>query len=132
VEFRTYRREKAEAVHAHLFEPLYKPVMPPPTPPTMPSVESVEITLAPSCMKYYYIHIPKAKKHLFPDSNTTIELETDIGLIEIGFGVDPDWGAWLQRGFSKWFKAHPELKQGDKVRISVLEPMKKYRLEIVK
>lgn len=131
IEFQTFRRVGAEVVHAHLFEPLYKRVEPPPPPPPPPE-DSVEIALAPSCMKYYYIHIPKEKKHLFPDFKTTLKLETDIGIIEVGFGIDPAWGAWLQKGFANWFKAHPELKAGDKIRISVIEPHKKYRLEIVK
>jgi hypothetical protein len=133
MEFQTFVREGVGlAVHAHSFEPLYKPaVLPPIQHPALPA-GSVEITLAPSCMKYYYIHIPKEKKHLFPDSKTTLKLETDIGIIEVGFGIDPAWGTWLQKGFANWFKAHPELKAGDKIRISVIEPMKRYRLEIVK
>ena len=133
VEFQTFVREKVGLeVHAHLFEPLYKPVVTTqPQPPSVPA-DSVEIALAPSCMKYYYIHIPKEKKHLFPDFKTTLKLETDIGIIEVGFGIDPAWGAWLQKGFANWFKAHPELKAGDRVRITAIEPMKKYRLEIVK
>lgn len=133
VEFQTFIREGVGiAVHAHLFEPLYKPVVAPEPQPPITPVETVEIALAPSCMKYYYIHIPAAKKHLFPTFKTMLELETDIGPIESGFGTDPAWGAWLQKGLSGWFKAHPELKKGDKVRIIVIEPMKKYRLEILK
>jgi len=83
-------------------------------------------------MKSYYIHIPIAKKHLFPDYKTTLIVETDTGPIEIGFNIDPDWGVWLSKGLGNWFKRHPELKAGDKVAFSVIEPMKKYRLEIVK
>jgi len=133
VEFQTFTREGVGlAVHAHLFEPLYKPVIPPPLQPPTTLADSVEIALQPSCIKYYYIHIPKAKQHLFPPSKTTLELDTDIGIIEVGFNVDPAWGATLQKGLSNWFKAHPELKPGDKLRITVIEPMKKYRLEILR
>ena len=61
-----------------------------------------------------------------------LELDTDIGSIEVGFYVDPAWGYWLQKGLVKWFKAHPELKAGDKINITVIEPLKRYRLEILK
>lgn len=135
VEFQTFVRERAGlAVHAHLFEPLYKPVISPKPqfPPHTPLEDSFEVNLVPSCMKYYYIHIPVAKKHLFPSFKTTLELDTDIGLIETGFNVDPSWGAWLQKGLSNWFKAHAELKEGDKVIFKVIESMKRYSLEIVK
>lgn len=131
VEFRTFVREGTGlGAHAHLFEPLCKPVVAAePRPSTTPG-EAADIVLAPSCMKYYYIHIPKAKKHLFPTSKTTLELDTDIGPIKSGFGTDPAWGAWLQKGLSVWFKKHPELKPGDKVTIEVIEPMKRYSLKI--
>lgn len=133
VKFQTFVREGVGlAVHTHLFEPLYEPVIPPSAQPPTILADSVEIALQPSCMKYYYIHIPKAKKHLFPDSKTTIELDTDIGLIETGFNVDPTWGAWLQKGLSNWFKAHAELKPGDKAIIKVIEPEKRYHLELLK
>lgn len=125
VEFQTFTREGVDlAVHAHLFEPLL-PVQKPPD-------NSFEVNLQPSSIKYYYIHIPAAKKHLFPAFKTMLELDTDIGPFETGFYVDPSWGYWLQKGLVKWFKAHPELKAGDKIAIVVIEPMKKYRLEILK
>ena len=135
VEFQTFVREGVGfAVHAHLFEPLYKPVIsikPEFVPPQLPE-NNLEVTLQPSYIESYCIYIPAAKKHLFPDSKTMIELNTDIGLIETGFNVDPTWGAWLQKGLSNWFKAHEELKPGDKIIIKVIEPMKRYRLEIAK
>jgi len=134
VEFQTFTREGIGLpVHAHLFEPLYKPVIStkPELPPPPPPENSFEVALAPSCMKYYYIHIPKPSKDLFPNFKTTLELSTDIGLLQVGFNTDPDWGSYFQKDFAKWFKAHPELRQGDRVRITVLESMKQYRLEIV-
>jgi len=128
VEFKTFAREGVEdlTVHAHLFEPLYKRVEPPPPSSPLPPGDSVEITLKPWQMKYPFISIP-ARKDLFPDSETKLTLETDIGVIEANFIPK-----YHRVALSKWFKAHPELKQGDKVRISVIEPMKKYRLEIAK
>jgi len=127
VEFQTFTREGVGlAVHAHLFEPLYKRVEPPPPPPPPPPGDSVEITLKPWQMKYPFISIP-ARKDLFPDSETKLTLETDIGVIEANFIPK-----YHRVALSKWFKAHPELKAGDKINITVIEQLKRYRLEIVK
>ncbi len=129
VEFQTFVRGGPRLdVHAHLFEPLYKPVPPPPPPPPiLLPTSAFEITLQPAYIKSPYIYFSAARKDLFPNSNTTLELETDIGVIEVGF-YPPPWGPGVQKGLTKWFKAHPELKAGDKLVIEVIEPMKKYRL----
>jgi len=95
-----------------------------------PPVETVEVTLRRSYIESYSIYIPAAKKYLFPTFKTTLELETDIGQIECGFGTEPASGAWLQKGLSGWFKAHRELKPGDKLIIECIEPMKRYSLKI--
>ena len=95
-----------------------------------PPVETVEVTLRRSYIESYSIYIPATKKYLFPVSKTTLELETDIGQIECGFGTEPASGAWLQKGLSGWFKAHRELKPGDKLIIECTEPMKRYSLKI--
>ncbi len=36
----------------------------------------------------------------------------------------------LFKGLGKWFRAHPELKPGDKLVIELIEPMKRYRLKV--
>ena len=133
VEFRTFRREGAEAVHAHLFEPsLYKPTISIGRWDTLtkPSENIFEVTMQPSYIESRCFYIPVAKKHLFPASNTTLELYTDIGVIKTNFGIN-SFGIWLSKGLAPWF-SHSKLQEGDKVRITVLERMKKYRLEIVK
>ncbi len=135
VEFQTFTREGVGlAVHAHLFEPLFKPIPPKEQEVVSPELgeKSFEISLPSSCMQSYYIHIPQAKKDLFPSFKTMLELDTDVGTIETGFNIDPQWGAWLSKGLGRWFKAYPELKAGSKVRITAIEPMKKYRLELLK
>ena len=134
VEFQTFVREGVGlAVHAHLFEPLYMPVISikPEIVPLQPPENSLEVTLQPSYLESYCIYIPAAKKHLFPAFNTTLKLDSDIGPIETGFSIN-SWGIWLSKGLVKWFKAHPELKAGDKLLIAVIEPMKRYRLELLK
>jgi phosphopantothenoylcysteine decarboxylase/phosphopantothenate--cysteine ligase len=95
-----------------------------------PPVETIEVTLRRSYIESYSIYIPAAKKYLFPVYKTALELETDIGQIECGFGTAPASGAWLQKGLSGWFKAHPKLKPRDKLIIEVIEPMKHYSLKI--
>lgn len=133
VEFQTFVREGVGlGAHAHLFEPVYKPAVHAETQPQssqMPLGRSFEITLKPAYIKYRYIHVPAVVKDFFPQSATMLELETDIGIIEVGFYIDPSQGLrWLQKGLPRWFKAHPELKDGDKLAIEVIESMKRYRL----
>lgn len=137
VEFQTFTRKGTEglAVHAHLFEPLHKRVITPEpkissvTPPVSPE-NSFEVTMQPSYIESRCVYIPAAKKHLFPTSNTTLELHTDTGVIETNFSID-SFGRWLSKGLAPWF-SHSKLQVGDNVRITVIEPMKKYSLEIVK
>lgn len=133
IEFRTFRRAGAETVHAYLFEPLYPPTPVGPiiiTPPRASDIGTMEVTLRQDYISAFYVPIPKDKTASFPNSKTTLNLETNIGPMVIGFNPAP-WGTRLQGGMKEWFRAHPELKVGDKVRISVVESMKKYRLEIV-
>lgn len=134
VEFQTFIREGVGlAVHAHLFEPLYEPaisIKPEPSPQPSPE-SSFKIIVYKSYMEYDYIGVWAKWKHLFPGSDTEVKLETDVGVIENIFRV-ASWGQGFVGGIKEWFKAHPELKPGDKLRITVIEPMKKYRLEILK
>ena len=134
VEFKTFVREGIGlAVHAHLFEPLYKPVIPikPQLPAQRAFENSFRVDVYKSYIQYGYIGVWTKRRHLFPNFKTTLELNTDtLGIINVRLYVDPSrvelWN------LDQWFKTHPELKPGAKLRITVIEPMKKYRLEIVK
>jgi len=134
VEFQTFiRRNVGLAVHAHLFEPLYKDVIsvkpeviPQPTP-----ENSFIVVVYKSYIQFDYIGVWVKWKHLFPSSDTLVQLNTDMGVIEVLFYV-ASWGQGFGKGIGKWFRTHPELKPGDKLRITVTEPLKKYRLDIVK
>lgn len=137
IEFQTFRRVGAEAVHAHLFEPLYKasvPVVPkPPVEIPPPNGDnSFDVNLTPASIKNGYITIPRAKWNLFPNSRTTVELETDVGVIDTVFNVRSGHSEWFGKGLTKFFKAHPELRGGDIVRLTQIFANKKYRLKIVK
>jgi hypothetical protein len=140
VEFQTFRRDGAETVHAHLFEPLHRYVpLPPPLPisvtPT-PFGDNVEIEIRnPSFIKFYLFVIPKNNRPFFPGYKILFTLETDIG--EISTWVtsrvkNAPEGQYIQGNLAEWYKKHPTIKVGDKVRFTVIEPMKRYRLEIVK
>lgn len=130
VEFRTFRREGAEAVHAHLFEPLFEPSISTKPPTFEPT--GIEIKFWPSYRDYNYIGIWKKYHHLFPDYGTEIELTPDEGdafRVEVVKSRNGGMELW---GVGEWFAKNPHLKESDVILITPIEPMKKYRLEIVK
>jgi len=132
VEFQTFAREEVGlSVHAHLFQPLYPAVPTPPPPPVPPAQppNKVEIEVKKSHIEYNYFGIRTRYKDLFPSANEKVDLDTDVGVIQASFYIDPSYGRSLS-GLKEWFRAHPELKVGDKVIFTVIEPMKKYRLQI--
>lgn len=81
---------------------------------------------------WHYFSLLKSEQSFFPAPGTRFTFITDIGEIETNVAGNEKGGYWIQRNLADWYKRHPELKVGDRVRISVIEPMKKYRLEIVK
>jgi hypothetical protein len=154
IEFSTFKRAGAESVHAHLFEPLYqvdkKFILTSKNeqkssihgPKTITSItKSIEIVIRnPSYAKFHLFYIPKGERLFFPGFRIPFELETDIGSIQTyvisapgGTKVgDPNAGYYIQANLVDWYRRHPDLKIGDKVTFYAIEPMKKYRLEIVK
>ena len=94
----------------------------------------VEITLwPPSAMKRYQrIHIPENDRHLFPEDGVTFMLETNIGTFPVCVRRHENAPTHIHLKRTKWFEAHPELKLRDKLVIEVIEPMKRYRLELLK
>ncbi len=57
-------------------------------------------------------------------------LKTDAREIETNVAGTGSSSPYIQRNLKVWFDAHPELKTDDLVSFTVIEPMKKYRLEI--
>lgn len=88
--------------------------------------------------KYALIPLPKELRYLFPGFKVKFELETDIGLIltKVTSGPkgteygDPVVGNYIQGNLKRWYEAHPELKNGNTLIISVVEPKKRYSLTI--
>lgn len=90
--------------------------------------------------RYALIPIPKKYRSFFPGYKVPFTLETDIGEIRTKvtsapkgteYG-DPDAGNYIQGGLKPWYNKHRDLKEGDKLIIEMLEPKKKYRLDIEK
>jgi len=91
---------------------------------------SVELIIKPFMIKLRRIRIDSDKRGIFPPLGTGFDLELDDGSV-INTYIDKRTGQ-IWKNIRQWFKAHPELKAGDKVIITVVEPLKKYRLEIIK
>jgi hypothetical protein len=150
-EFQTFTRAGIGlAVHAHLFEPLCEPKKPPVEEAQgwiygrkvgSPPGNSLDITINNATFKNsHLIFIPKDRRRFFPGYKVPFTLETDVGTIQThvssareGTRVgDPDAGVYIQSKLADWYRAHSGIKIGDKVRFVTIEPMKRYRLEIVK
>ncbi len=158
IEFKTYIRENVGlGVHIHSFEPLKDFIKVSSvskdglgTLEIIPDINipkkingSVEIRINKihSPRKYGLINLTKQIRGFFPGYKEKFILETDIGEIvtkvtsasrpgvQIG---DPVEGAYIQGGLKPWYEKHQELKDGDKLIITVIEPKKRYKLNIVK
>ena len=103
------------------------------------STDGIEIVLnkISTPKKYSLIPLSKEYRHLFPGYNVEFEMETDVGLIHTHVtsapkGTEPGnpvEGKYIL-GLKKWYNAHPELKDGSTLIISVIEPQKRYSLSI--
>lgn len=137
VEFQTFERVSAESVHAHLFEPLYRAGTTEVLSESRggkvvsPTETALEHTLTKRDLEAERFRIPKRDRQFFPAEGTEFELIADGNTIKTnGRGRQ---ALYIRRSLRPWFRKHGgELKVGDKLRITVIEPMKKYRLEIVK
>ena len=151
VEFQTFTREKAGLeVHAHLFEPLYKSIkqeqgskikdIKAQTYNEKTTKSEIQVQVTPAALKYGLIPLPMKYRHLFPGFNESFILITDNGEIKThvtgapaGTPVgDRDGGNRIQTNLKPWYKNHPNLRSGDELIIKIIDPLKKYRLEIVK
>jgi hypothetical protein len=95
--------------------------------------KEMEIRVHPAYIRYKYIGIRKEYRQYFPEHGAKIEL---INNAEGSFQMKVyryDTGTtelWDTKG--GWFDKNPQLNADDKILITTIEPMKKYRLEIVK
>lgn len=148
IEFKTFCRENVGiGDHIHSFEPLKDFIKVTPVSGndlgTLKIDDSVEIRINKihSPRKFGLINLTKQNRGFFPGYKEKFILKTDIGEIltkvtsasrpgvQIG---DPVEGAYIQGGLKPWYEKHRELIDGDKLIITVIEPKKKYKLNIVK
>lgn len=158
IEFKTFYRENFGIEdHIHFFKPLKEfkglksvsevnrdiPELVPKLNPSKEATNSIEIIINKihSPRKYGLINLTKKIRGFFPGYKEKFKLETDIGEIitkvtsasRLGVQIgDPVEGAYIQGGLKPWYKKHQELKDGDKLIITVVVFRKKYRLDIVK
>lgn len=120
------KREVAERILDRVVKLLKKP--------------SIKIRVTPKVIEYALIPMRQEYRHLFPGFKVPFTLITDIGEISTWVAGgrmgtpkgDPNAGAYARRGLFPWYRKHTELKPGDSLLLEIIEPKKKYRLEIVK
>lgn len=134
VEFQTFIREGVGlAVHAHVFEPLYVPEVKKPNQEKLSAGDVVGFSrINQSNINYHYIDIDMIIRSFFPADKVRFTLETTAGRIGTNIVGTGSSSPYIQRNLKVWFDAHPELKTDDMISFTVIEPMKRYRLEIEK
>ena len=152
VEFQTFTREGVGfAVNAHIFEPLYEAatpkaistkvttgakqneVMTPRTP-----EDTLEVYIQKYYIDYRLIEFPPKRRSFFPGYTISFTLERDDGEFEAHVTSapagtqegDPNKGKYITGKLADWYRRH-QIKEGDKVVFKTIEPMKKYRLDIL-
>ena len=87
----------------------------------------LEITIKQYMIDERRLRIPSDKMEFFPPPKTRFDLETEDGQV-INTWIESSGQIWKRIG--QWVKTR--LKAGDRVDMKVIEPMKKYRLELLK
>ncbi len=91
------------------------------------------------CRKWALIPVPKDKRRFFPGYKVRFKLETDIDTLTARVSSapkgtpigDPDAGVYITGGLRQWYEKHPQLKDGDRIRIECLKPGEQYKLSII-
>jgi hypothetical protein len=156
VQFQTFVREDADAVRAYLFEPLYVIKEHEITTITKPVIEmgkyetKIEGVKAGDILeieqrstnerKYRLFRLTANTRRFFPGYKIEFILETDIGNItsrvvsamhDTQTG-NPYAGTYISGGLRQWYDKHPEVIVGTKLRFECIEPLKRYKLTVVK
>ncbi len=93
----------------------------------------------PAWKKYSFLDIPKKFRRFFPGYKIPFTIQTDVGTFETHItGAyadaeegDADAGWYLSKGFSKFYRNHPDLEIGDIIIFTNIAE-KKYKLDIEK
>jgi hypothetical protein len=126
LEFKTFLTQgSGPDSHAHLYQPLTT------------SSDCVTVTLQNGpFMKFHRLRIPQNERTLFPGYKLPFKIETDIGDFETcvrsaskGTQIgDRLAGRYVEVNLTPWLEKHPEMKVGDPLVITAIEPMKRYSL----
>jgi len=76
------------------------------------------------------LNIPKESMNFFPVYGEPFTIVTEIGEFKIRLYKQKDEKDHFH--LKEWFGVHPEVRKGEKIRVTVIEPLKRYGLEIVK
>jgi hypothetical protein len=103
-----------------------------------PERQQVEIVLTQAALEHGLLPTRRAYRAFFPGYKVQFALETAIGELTVwvtsnstGRDVqvgDMEVGQYIQGGLKEWFRAHPELKPGDRVIVTALDAPRRYRL----
>ncbi|MFA4836974.1 MAG: hypothetical protein WC749_13005 [Dehalococcoidia bacterium] len=99
---------------------------------------SIDIDLDAGSCKYNLIRVSKPKRLFFPGYKMPFEMVTDVETITTHITSapkgtprgDPRGGSYIRKGLLRWYRSHPELKDGSKLRVEAIEPGKRYRLSV--
>lgn len=148
--FKTFAREgdDPKKIHIHMFESLYPSNLNLVIPPhrsventLSPNLTKFETTFTPSDIDFICVRFSRKYRKLFPPHNVDFIVESNAGEINTCITgasrseierVGPDnAGSWFVKGIREWFRKN-QIKTGDKVSIDVIEPKKRFRLEVIK
>ncbi|MHB1161802.1 MAG: hypothetical protein ACYC3V_15965 [Chloroflexota bacterium] len=103
-------------------------------------VDTVEIRLTPSSLKYRLVPVRQEYRALFPGYEIPFVLETDCGAFKAKVTAarkgtqkgNPSAGTYFKTigrvGLSQWYAHHGNLSSDDAVFVDVVEPKSRYRL----
>ena len=149
VEFQTFTREGVGlGVHAHLFEPIYRPIKVLPTPvvarPGLPvhhpqalsGAIKVRFETARTAHPFYLLRFEKQDRGFLPGYKQEFTLETNIGETKARvtsaqgnpISGDSEAGKYITGSLGEWAKQNPQVKSGDILTLIELVPKARYRL----
>jgi hypothetical protein len=149
VEFQTFIQEGVGlGVHAHLFEPIYRPIKVLPTPvvarPGLPvhhpqalsGAIKVRFETAKTAHPFYLLRFEKQDRGFLPGYKQEFTLETNIGETKARvtsaqgnpISGDSEAGTYITGSLGEWAKQNPQVKSGDILTLIELVPKARYRL----
>jgi hypothetical protein len=92
--------------------------------------DTIETTVRPSYLPVGWMHLPKASWHLFPRPGKTVELEYNGDTVEATVELFPREKVRGLRVPVEWLAGN--FPENTNLVITIVEPMKKYHIKVVK